>query len=71
MPRLNKSLSMETILPLENITLPDGKLFLAHRIRTSESLSWDRTSYFTHVIIPRLSCEGCTLVVSVVLVFGT
>ena len=25
--------------------------------------TWDRKSYLTHVIIPRLSCEGCTLVV--------
>ena len=37
--------------------------FLAHRIRISDILSWDRKSYLTHVILPRLSREGCTLVV--------
>ena len=26
-------------------------------------LSWDRKSYLTHVILPRLSHEDCTLVV--------
>ena len=38
-------------------------LFLAHQIRTSEILPWDRKSYLTHVILPRLSHKGCTLVV--------
>ena len=33
-------------------------LVLAHRIRISEVLPWDRNSY------PMLSHEGCTLVVS-------
>ena len=36
---------------------------LAHQIRTSEILPWDRKSYLTHGILPRLSCESCTLVV--------
>ena len=38
-------------------------IILAHRIRISEILPWDRNSYLTHVILPRLSREGCTLVV--------
>ena len=37
--------------------------FLAHQIRILDILSWDRKSYLTHVILPRLSHEGCTLVV--------
>ena len=37
--------------------------FLAHKMRTSEILTWDRKSYLTHVILPRLSGESCTLVV--------
>ena len=36
---------------------------LAHPIRTSEILPWDRKSYLTHAILPRLSREGCILVV--------
>ena len=32
--------------------------FLAHQIRISEILPWDRKSYLTHAILPRLSCEG-------------
>ena len=42
-----------------------ASIFLAHQIRTSEILPWDRKSYLTHVILPRLSREGsqCTLVV--------
>ena len=38
-------------------------IVLAHRIKISDILSWDRKSYFTHVILPMLSREGCTLVV--------
>ena len=34
---------------------------LARRIRISDILSWDRKSYLTLVILPRLSLEGCTL----------
>ena len=34
---------------------------LAHRIRISDILFCDRKSYFTHVILSRLSREGCTL----------
>ena len=36
---------------------------LAHQIRISDISSWDRKSYFSHVILPRLSREDCTLVV--------
>ena len=32
-------------------------IFLAHRIRISEILPWDRKSYLTHAILPRLSRE--------------
>ena len=35
-----------------------GHYFLAHRIRISEILPWDRQSYLTHAILPRLSREG-------------
>ena len=38
-------------------------LILAHRIGISVILSWDRKSYLTHAILPRLSREGCALVV--------
>ena len=38
-------------------------IFLAHWIRISDILSWVRNSYLTHVILSRLSYEGCTLVV--------
>ena len=31
---------------------------LAHRIRISEILPWDRKSYLIHAILPRLSHEG-------------
>ena len=31
---------------------------LAHRIKISEILHWDKTSYLTHAILPRLSREG-------------
>ena len=34
----------------------DAKVkFLAHRIRISEILPWDRKSYLTHAILPRTS----------------
>ena len=32
--------------------------FLAHQIRISEILPWDRKFYLTHAILPRLSREG-------------
>ena len=38
-----------------------SKLFLAHWIRTSDI--YPRIENLTHVILPRLSREGCTLVV--------
>ena len=37
--------------------------FLAYGIRIFDILSLDRKSYHTHVILPRLSREGCVLVV--------
>ena len=37
-----------------------GRDVLAHLIRISEILPWDRKSYLSHVIIPRLSHEGYT-----------
>ena len=33
-------------------------LFLTHQIRISEILPWDRKSYLTHAILPRLSREA-------------
>ena len=36
---------------------------LTHQIRISDILSWDRKFHLTHVILARLSGEGCTLVV--------
>ena len=38
-------------------------ILLAHQIRTSEILPWDRNSYLSYVILPRLSLEDCSLVV--------
>ena len=40
-----------------------GDHFLAHRIRNSDILSWVRNSNLTHIILPRLSLEDCSLVV--------
>ena len=43
------------------INVPSGEglcgvnLFLAHRIRISEILPWDRKSYLTHAILPSAS----------------
>ena len=34
------------------------RIILAHRIRISEIIPWDRKSYLTHAILPRLSREG-------------
>ena len=36
---------------------------LAHWIRISDILSWARNSYLTHVILPRLSCVRCLMLV--------
>ena len=36
---------------------------LQHQIRISGILFWDRKPYLTHVTLPRLSHESCTLVV--------
>ena len=35
--------------------------FLAHQIRISDTLSSARNSFLAHVILPRLSCEGCII----------
>ena len=47
---------------LSSITGPNysdrRNVFLAHWIRTSEILPWDRNSDLTHTILPRLSHEG-------------
>ena len=32
--------------------------YIAHRIQISEILLWDRKSYLTHAILPRLLREG-------------
>ena len=53
---IRRELSMLQDLVRINIILP-------HRIRTSEILPCDSKSFLTHVILPRLSREGCTLVV--------
>ena len=45
------------------IEIVSGSHFLAHQIRISDILLWDRQSYLTHAILPRLSCGGCTFVV--------
>ena len=37
---------------------PFRTFILAHRIRVSVILPWDRKSYLTHAILPRLSREG-------------
>ena len=39
---------------------PISAFVLAHWIRISDILPWDRKSYLTHVILPRLSREGYT-----------
>ena len=36
---------------------PEIEIFLAHRIRISEILPWDRKSYLTHAILPRASSD--------------
>ena len=43
-----------------NLTPPGSRVckFLVHRVRISEILPWDRKSYLTHAILPRLSSEG-------------
>ena len=38
-------------------------IILAHQIRTSEILPYDSKSYLSHIILPRLPRERCTLVV--------
>ena len=35
--------------------------FLAHLLSMSKVLFWDGESYLSHVILPRLSHEGCAL----------
>ena len=45
-------------LSTEDTSIGKGTGILAHRIRISEILPWDRKSYLTHAILPRLSPEG-------------
>ena len=42
---------------------PEDPLFLAHWMRISVILSWDRKSYLNHDILPRPTHKGNTLVV--------
>ena len=49
--------NIESIFEMVIIIKP-RKAFLAHRIRISEILPWDRKYYLTHAISHRLSCEG-------------
>ena len=53
--------TFESELAISLITLSESEVsgsFLANRIRISEILLWDRSSYLTHAILPRLSHEG-------------
>ena len=40
-----------------------ASLFLANRMRASDILPWGRKYYLTHVTLPKLPRECCTLVV--------
>ena len=42
----------------EEMMFKEFSIFLTHWIRISEILTWDRKSYLTHAILPRLSREG-------------
>ena len=44
--------TVQPVAPRGRIT-QDIKDILAHRIRISEILPWDRKSYLTHAILPR------------------
>ena len=49
---------LRAVKQLEELELIDkeaGMVFLAHRIKISEILPWDRKFYFTQAILPRLS----------------
>ena len=48
----------ENSIPATNTVYGGINTFLAHRIRISEILTWDRKSYLTQAILPRLSREG-------------
>ena len=39
-------------------TMGQIDFIFAHRIRISEILPWDRKSYLTHAILPRLTRDG-------------
>ena len=46
-----------------NLCLDEEATSIAHQIRIFEISVWVRNSNLTHVILPRLLCEGCILVV--------
>ena len=48
-------LSMTWSETLKMFSCVRGRTILAHRIRISEILPWDRKSYLTHAILPRTS----------------
>ena len=50
--KLQSHTTVQSVAPRGRIT-QDIKDILAHRIRISEILPWDRKSYLTHSILPR------------------
>ena len=52
---------IEKSIPRDHCLSSLGLSILAHRIRISEILPWDRKSYLTHVILPRASSNGIML----------
>ena len=46
-----------------NLCLDEEATIIAHLIRIFDISAWVRNSNLTHVILPRMSCEGCILVV--------
>ena len=62
---IGKSIPMITVWHHESCRVmtngdPKERIFHVHRIRISEILPWDRKSYLTHAILPKLSCESYT-----------
>ena len=63
-------LFITTVLSIPNsvvesiiLKIEERRYILAYPIRISDIIFWDRKSCLTDVILPRLSREGCTLVV--------
>ena len=46
---------------LLNVLFAKIKNILAHQIRISEIVRWDRNSYLTHAILPRMSSYVITV----------